>query len=85
MVLKHQSRVSTDVYYKTTDTHQYLIFKLCHPTHTKRNKNQRLTELKIYLSAQNNPEKQIDSATEEAKNISQNLLRTTCKKEKDPF
>lgn len=51
----------------------------------QRSKNQRLTELKIYLSAQNNPEKLIDSATEEAKNISQNILRTTRKKEKHPF
>lgn len=47
----------------------------------QRNKNQRLTELKIYLSAQNNPEKLIDLATEEAKNLSQNILRTTSKKD----
>ena len=91
MVLKNQSKISTDVYYKTTDTHQYLNFKSCHPTHTKRNipynlsrrictivseektKDQRLMELKMYLSAQNYPEKLIDSAIEEAKKI----LRST--------
>lgn len=80
MVLKYQWRISTDVYCKTTDTHQYLIFKSCHPTHTKRN---RLTELKIYLhvSAQTNPEK----LAEKAKNISQNILRTTRKKRKRPI
>nr|XP_034325343.1 uncharacterized protein LOC117689218 [Crassostrea gigas] len=103
MVLKNQSKISTDVYYKTTDTHQYLNFKSCHPTHTKRNipynlsrrictivseektKDQRLMELKMYLGAQNYPEKLIDSAIEEAKKIPQNILRTTRKKEKDPF
>lgn len=26
----------TDVYYKPTDTHQYLHFNSCHPRHTKR-------------------------------------------------
>lgn len=46
-------------------------------------KDQRLTELKIYLSAQIYPEKLIDSSIEEAKNIPQNILRTTRKK--DPF
>lgn len=39
----------------------------------------------MYLSAQNYPEKIIDSAIEEAKKIPQNILRTTRKKEKDPF
>lgn len=29
--------ISTNIYYKETDTHQYLNFKSCHPTHTKRN------------------------------------------------
>lgn len=96
LVLKNQSKISTDVYYKTTDTHQYLNFKSCHPTHIKRNipynlsrricaivseektKDRRLMELKMYLSAQNYPEKLIDSAIEEAKKIPQNILRTTC-------
>ena len=30
-------QVTTDIYYKNTDTHQYLNFKSCHPSHTKRN------------------------------------------------
>lgn len=42
-------------------------------------------ELKMYLSAQNYPEKLIDSAIEEAKKIPHNILKTTKKKEKDPF
>lgn len=28
--------LSTDIYYKPTDTHQYLHFNSCHPRHTKR-------------------------------------------------
>lgn len=30
MVLRHKSKISTDVYHKTTDTHQYLNFESCH-------------------------------------------------------
>ena len=30
-------KLTTDIYYKNTDTHQYLNFKSCHPSHTKRN------------------------------------------------
>ena len=29
--------VSTDIYFKTTDTHSYLNFKSCHTKHTKTN------------------------------------------------
>ena len=34
--LKGES-VSTDIYFKPTDTHSYLNFKSCHPKHTKTN------------------------------------------------
>ncbi|XP_029656251.1 uncharacterized protein LOC115230173 isoform X1 [Octopus sinensis] len=37
MVTKKNTTITTDIYYKHTDTHQYLNFKLCHPPHTKRN------------------------------------------------
>ena len=37
MVTKRQTNIITDIFYKATDTHQYLNFKSCHPTHTKRN------------------------------------------------
>ena len=36
-VVKNEINILTDIFYKTTDTHQYLNFKSCHPTHTKRN------------------------------------------------
>ena len=31
------NQITTDIYYKSTDTHQYLNFHSCHPSHTKRN------------------------------------------------
>ena len=31
------NKITTDIYYKKTDTHQYLNFHSCHPSHTKRN------------------------------------------------
>ena len=32
-----QGKLSTDIYYKPTDTKQYLTYKSCHPKHTKNN------------------------------------------------
>ena len=31
------NKISTDIYYKATDSHQYLYYKSCHPRHTKNN------------------------------------------------
>ena len=36
-VLLDNGVITTDVYYKPTDTHQFLPFKSCHPRHTKNN------------------------------------------------
>ncbi|XP_062579478.1 uncharacterized protein LOC134241451 [Saccostrea cucullata] len=36
MVIKENDVILTDIYYKPTDTHQYLHFNSCHPRHTKR-------------------------------------------------
>ncbi|XP_062612861.1 uncharacterized protein LOC134274600 [Saccostrea cucullata] len=36
LITKHEEHLSTDIYYKPTDTHQYLHFSSCHPSHTKR-------------------------------------------------
>ena len=33
---KQDTKLTTDIYYKSTDTHQYLHFNSCHPNHTKR-------------------------------------------------
>ncbi|XP_061175938.1 uncharacterized protein LOC133184880 [Saccostrea echinata] len=35
LVIKEDTKLSTDIYYKSTDTHQYLHFASCHPHHTK--------------------------------------------------
>ena len=32
---KEDNKLHTDIYYKTTDTHQYLAFRSCHSKHTK--------------------------------------------------
>ena len=37
MVIKRDNRIVTDVFYKLTDTKQYLMFNSCHPKHTKNN------------------------------------------------
>ena len=37
ILITHQGeKLSTDIFYKPTDTHQYLHFPSCHPRHTKR-------------------------------------------------
>ena len=36
LVMLKNNRISTDVYSKQTDTHQYLDSRSCHPTHVKR-------------------------------------------------
>ncbi|XP_071126623.1 uncharacterized protein [Mytilus edulis] len=36
VILKNGTTLTTDIYYKKTDTHQYLNFHSCHPSHTKR-------------------------------------------------
>jgi hypothetical protein len=35
-VIKKEEKIITDVFYKRTDTHQYLHFSSSHPRHTKR-------------------------------------------------
>ena len=37
LVIKEGTEIKTDIFYKDTDTHQYLNFHSCHPSHTKRN------------------------------------------------
>lgn len=35
MVINKSGKIETDVYYKDTDSKQYLSFNSCHPRHTK--------------------------------------------------
>ncbi|XP_048246899.1 uncharacterized protein LOC125377449, partial [Haliotis rufescens] len=37
LVVKEDTKLKTDIYYKPTDTHQYLQFGSCHPRHTRTN------------------------------------------------
>ncbi|KAJ8318533.1 hypothetical protein KUTeg_003624 [Tegillarca granosa] len=37
LVIKNGTEINTDIFYKSTDTHQYLDFRSCHTAHTKRN------------------------------------------------
>lgn len=37
MVIKKECKIITDVFYKITDTKQYLLFDSCHPKHTRNN------------------------------------------------
>ncbi len=36
LVYKQGEKIETDIFYKQTDTHQYLNFHSCHPKHTKK-------------------------------------------------
>ena len=37
LIILEKGEITTDIFYKATDTHQYLNFYSCHPSHTKRN------------------------------------------------
>ena len=37
MIIKNGDRVTTDVFYKITDTKHYLMFDSCHPRHIRNN------------------------------------------------
>ena len=37
LVYKEGNKLNTDIFYKTTDTNQYLNYKSCHPKHTRTN------------------------------------------------
>ena len=37
LIKREENKIITDIYYKKTDTHQYLHFSSSHPSHTKRN------------------------------------------------
>nr|XP_022299146.1 uncharacterized protein LOC111107980 [Crassostrea virginica] len=37
MIIKNGDRITTDVFYKITDTKQYLMFDSCHPRHIRNN------------------------------------------------
>lgn len=69
-----------------THTKRYIPYNLSRKIYIivseQKTKDQRLTELKIYINGQNYPEKLIDSAIEEAKKIPQNILKTTRKKKR---
>ncbi|MFI0416629.1 MAG: reverse transcriptase domain-containing protein, partial [Candidatus Thiodiazotropha sp.] len=37
MVIKNGKKLETDIYYKPTDSKQYLLYSSCHPKHTRNN------------------------------------------------
>lgn len=37
LVIKKNSKIETDIFYKPTDSKQYLLFSSCHPKHTRIN------------------------------------------------
>ena len=37
LLCKKENKLHTDIFYQTTDTHQYLGYRSCHPKHTKNN------------------------------------------------
>ena len=54
MVRNKEGKIETDIFYKGTDSKQYLLFSSCHPRHTKINIPYNLARrLKIIISEQN--------------------------------
>ena len=37
MVINNNCKIETDIYFKKTDSKQYLLYKSCHPRHIKYN------------------------------------------------
>ena len=54
LVKNLNGKIETDIYYKDTDSKQYLLFQSCHPRHTKINIPYNLARrLKIIVSEEN--------------------------------
>ena len=82
LIKLQEGSISTDIYFKLTDTHLYLNFKSCHPKHTKINitfclasrvvtivsdPEQQKIRLAKFLKRQAYPETNIDNDVERAK------------------
>ena len=54
MVRNKAGKIETDIYYKETDSKQYLLFSSCHPRHTEKNIPYNLARrLRTIISEQN--------------------------------
>ena len=56
IILHEDNSVETDIYYKPTNTHDYLPYDSAHPVHTKNNLYNLAKRIVVFLS---NPEKVI--------------------------
>ncbi|XP_062609924.1 uncharacterized protein LOC134271725 [Saccostrea cucullata] len=92
LICKENNKIATDIFYKSTDTHQYLHFGSSHPRHIKRaipynlarrictivseeeTRNQRLDELKIFLTDQHYPLSLINDGIRKAKELDREEL-----------
>ncbi|XP_062604091.1 uncharacterized protein LOC134265884, partial [Saccostrea cucullata] len=92
LICKENNKIATDIFYKSTDTHQYLHFGFSHPRHIKRaipynlarrictivseeeTRNQRLDELKIFLTDQHYPLSLINDGIRKAKELDREEL-----------
>lgn len=102
LVKKENDKISTDIFYKSTDTHQYLHFGSSHPRHIKRaipynlarrictivsdeeTRNQRLNELKQFLTDQHYPINLINDGIIKAKEIDrQDLINPILRNNKE--
>ena len=91
LVKNQNGKIETDIFYKETDSRQYLLFYSCHPRHTKVNipynlarrirtiddttLNNRMEELKCFLNKQKCPEQVIDYGVKRAMALDKNDLR----------
>ena len=98
LVKNRDGKIETDIYYKDTDSKQYLLFYSCHPRHTKINipynlarrtivseeqiLQRRMQELKTFLIKQNYPTQIIEHGVQKAMLLDKNVLRTVTAKGK---
>ena len=98
LVKNRDGKIETDIYYKDTDSKQYLLFYSCHPRHIKINisfnlarrlrtivpeEQVRMQELKSFLIKQHYPKQIIAHGLQKAISLNKHVLRTVTTKGKE--
>lgn len=83
MVTNNDGKIETDIYYKPTDSKQYLLFNSCHPRHTRTSIPFSLARrLRTIISNESTVKKRMDELKTflEKQNYPQNIIKTGIEK-----